>query len=150
MQHTEEGRLFTAIVLEVFKLGGLLATEGDKLTKTLGMTSARWKVLGALAGFDAPMTVSQIAGSMGQTRQGVQRLSDVMVKEGVLAYEDNPNHKTAKLVVLTDKGREVYQELDARQIPWANDNAADLSPEELDIAVRVLEKMGHKLNNSKA
>ena len=49
MQHTLEGQRFTEIVLEIFKLNGLLITEGDQITKTLGLSSARWKVLGALA-----------------------------------------------------------------------------------------------------
>ena len=145
MQHTRKGRLYTDIVLEVFKLGGLLVSEGDELTKALGLTSARWKVLGALAYSDSPMTVSQIAYSMGQTRQGVQRLSDAMVKEGILAYEDNPQHKKAKLVAMTPKGKDVFQALERKQIPWANKNSAEISAQEMKVALGVLEKMVRKL-----
>ncbi len=145
MQLTEEGRLYTGIVLEVFKLSGLLLTEGDKLTKALGMTSARWKVLGALVKHDSAMTVSHIAASMGQTRQGVQRLSDAMVKEGVLIYRDNPNHKTAKLVELTVKGRDIYDAIDRKQIPWANGQSSQFSQQELLTAMEVLSKIGEGL-----
>ena len=145
MQHTREGHLYTDIVLEVFKLGGLLVSEGDELTKELGLTSARWKVLGALAYSDSPMTVSLIAYSMGQTRQGVQRLSDAMVKEGVLAYEDNPHHKKAKLVAMTAKGEDVFLALERKQIPWANQNSAEISAQEMEIALGVLKKMVRKL-----
>ncbi|MEW8185030.1 MAG: MarR family transcriptional regulator [Candidatus Thiodiazotropha endolucinida] len=145
MQHTREGHLYTAIVLQIFKLGGLLVSEGDELTRELGLTSARWKVLGALAYSESPMTVSQIAHSMGQTRQGVQRLSDAMVKEGILAYEDNPHHKKAKLVAMTPKGEDVFQALERKQIPWANQNSFDISSQDLDIALDVLRKMTQKL-----
>ena len=145
MQHTREGRLYTEIVLEVFKLGGLLITEGDELTRELGLTSARWKVLGALAQSGSPMTVSQIAFSMGQTRQGVQRLSDAMVKAGILAYKDNPHHKKAKLVAMTSKGKDVFLALDRKQIPWANQNSAKMSAQDMEVALDVLKKIAQKL-----
>lgn len=115
MQHTRKGELFTELVLEVFRLGGLLVEAGDELTKPQGLTSARWKILGALAYAPGPMTVSQIAAAMGQSRQGVLRLSDAMVADSILAYGDNPHHKTAKLVSLTAKSRLAYQALEAVQ-----------------------------------
>ncbi len=145
MQRTREGQLFTNIVLDIFKLGGLLITAGDELTKELGLTSARWKVLGALANSDLPMTVSQIAASMRQTRQGVQRLSDAMAKAGILAYEDNPHHKKAKLVTMTSKGMELFLELEQKQILWANKNSAEISTQEMEVALRVLKKMVRNL-----
>lgn len=141
MQRTREGQLFTDLVLEVFKLGGLLITAGDELTKELGLTSARWKVLGALARSGRAMTVSQIAASMGQTRQGVQRLSDAMSKAGILVYEDNPHHKKAKLVAMTSLGRDLFLALERKQIPWANKNSADINAQEMEVALRVLQKM---------
>ncbi|MFG6179602.1 MarR family winged helix-turn-helix transcriptional regulator [Halomonas sp. THAF12] len=137
--------MYTDIVLELFKLGGLLISEGDELTKELGLTSARWKVLGALAYADSPKTVSQIAYSMGQTRQGVQRLSDAMVKEGILVYEDNPHHKKAKLVTITPKGEDVFLALERKQIPWANKNSAEISAQEMEVALDVLKKMVRRL-----
>ena len=144
MKRSPEGQLFTEIVLEVFKLGGLLITEGDELTREFGLSSARWKVMGALAHSDAPLTVSQIAHSMGQSRQSVQRLTDTMEKAGILLYQHNPHHKKAKLVSLSGKGKEVFQLLDQKQIPWANSSSADISAPELEVALRVLRKMVRK------
>ncbi len=80
MKHTTNGELLTELILEIFSLSGSLVNEGDELVKELGLTSARWKVLGALAISGVPMSVAQIAKSMGQTRQGVQRLADIMEK----------------------------------------------------------------------
>ncbi len=37
MPHTKQGEVFTEIVIEVFKLKGLLITEGDKLTEEFGL-----------------------------------------------------------------------------------------------------------------
>ena len=93
MKHTHKGQNFTEIVLEIFKVSGLLTTEGDQLTKSFGLSSARWKVLGALNMSKKPLTVSQISRIMGLTRQAVQRLADAMKEDGLLDYQTNPQHK---------------------------------------------------------
>jgi len=141
MQHTKQGQLFTEIVLALFKLNGQLVVEGDQLTKGVGLSSARWKVLGALALSQNPMTVSQIANTMGQTRQGVQRLVDTMHKDGVLDYQENPHHKRAKLVTLTSEGKKIYKSLERKQIPWANSNSASMNVKDMKIALSILQTM---------
>lgn len=141
MKHSREGKMFTEIVLEIFKLSGLLIAEGDVLTKEVGLSSARWKVLGALAYSDTPMTVPQIAHSMGQSRQSVQRLADVMKKAGFLVYRDNPYHKKARLVLLSEKGKEIFETLEQKQIPWANLNSADINAPDMETTLSVLRKI---------
>lgn len=141
MQHTQKGHLFTEVVLEIFKVNGLLATEGDRLTKEFGLSSARWKVLGALEISDVPLTVPQIGRVMGLTRQAVQRLVDAMEKEGFLVYQNNPNHKRAKYVVLTSKGKEIFRLISEKQKPWANQNSKEISVEDFNTTLSVLKKI---------
>ncbi|NTV46585.1 MAG: MarR family transcriptional regulator [Chlorobiales bacterium] len=144
MDHSRESDVFTKIVLEVFKLGGLLAAEGDRLTKDIGLTSARWKVLGALSIAGQPMTVARIAKTMGQTRQGVQRIADEMANEGIVAYQDNPNHKRAMLVAMTPKGKNVYEVLTQIQIPWAYEKSKDIDLKDMETALHVLQILTKK------
>jgi len=47
----------TNLILEIFRVNGLLLAAGDRLTRDLGLTSARWQVLGALA--EGPLTAAQ-------------------------------------------------------------------------------------------
>ena len=141
MHRTQKGQLFTEVVLEIFKVNGLLATEGDRLTKEYGLSSARWKVLGALEMSSIPLTVPQIARVMGLTRQAVQRLADAMEKEGLLVYQNNPHHKRAKYVVLTETGKEVYFLIGEKQIPWANQNSREINGDELRTTLSVLRKI---------
>lgn len=144
MKHTKEGHLYTEVVLEVFKLSGALVNEGDKITSAHDLSSARWKILGAVTRSGDPLTVPQIARSMGQTRQAVQRLVEVMHTDGLLDLLDNPNHKRAKLVALSKKGREVYTAIEQDQIPWANNNADTLSQEDLETTLTTLKKMSQR------
>ncbi|MCG9546304.1 MarR family transcriptional regulator [Vibrio sp. Isolate33] len=135
------GEVFTKIALEIFKVSGLLNAEGDKLTEELGLSSARWKVMGAIEKSDDLVTVSQIARIMGQSRQATQRVTDIMVKDGLLTWFDNPNHKKAKLVNMTEKGKEAYALLDKKQEVWAESGAEGIARDELDKALITLKKM---------
>ena len=91
LNHSPSGAAMTELVLEIFRVNGLLLAVGDRLTRELGLTSARWQVLGALA--DGPLTAAQIARNMGLKRQSVQRLVDVLSEQGILIFEDNPHHR---------------------------------------------------------
>ena len=135
------GEVFTKIALEIFKVSGLLNNEGDKITEEFGLSSARWKVMGAIEKSTDLVTVSQISRIMGQSRQATQRVVDVMVKDELVAWLDNPNHKKAKLVELTDKGKQTYNLLDKKQVGWANQGAEGIDRDELDKALITLNKM---------
>ena len=96
--HTPEGASLTELILEVFKLNGRLLGAGDQLVASLGLTSARWQVLGAIAFAGAPQPVANIARNMGLTRQAVQRVVNELETEGFLMFAPNPHHQRAKLV----------------------------------------------------
>jgi len=137
----QRGDIFTEIVLETFKVSGLLTTEGDRLTEAHGLSSARWKILGSLVRSNSPLTVSQIARIMGQARQSVQRLVDVMHKGEILNLINNPNHKRAKLVVLTTKGQDIFTKLNEIWDPWAEQYSRELNEKELEVTLATLKKI---------
>ena len=63
-------QVFTDLLLEVFRVNGLLLAAGDDLTRPVGLTSARWQVLGVAE--HGPVPVSHVARTMGLSRQSVQ------------------------------------------------------------------------------
>ena len=130
-----------ALIDELFQLNGRVLAVADELSAPHGLTGARWQVLGALHLEERPLTVAQIARRMGLQRQSVQRLSDILVEQGVLAYHNNPDHKRAKLVDFTEKGKDVFTTMDAIQFEWANSITSDFSTEELEEAARELRKL---------
>jgi DNA-binding MarR family transcriptional regulator len=143
------GEVFTKIALEIFKVSGLLNIEGDKITEEFGLSSARWKVMGAIEKSNTLLTVSQIGRTMGQSRQATQRVADLMVKGGLLTWLDNPGHKKAKLVDLTDKGKQVYCLLDNKQEKWAALGVEGITREELDKTLITLNKMAKFLERDR-
>ncbi|MEN8445695.1 MAG: MarR family transcriptional regulator [Cyanobacteria bacterium J06555_13] len=138
---TKKGEILTQIALEVFKIQGLLVSEGDRIAGEFKLSSARWKVLGAVAMAEEPLTVAQVAREMGQARQSVQRIASDMAEGGYFTWKDNPAHKRAKLLYLTEKGKRTFQQLESAQAPWANEAAKQLDEQELKIALGVLRKL---------
>ena len=146
MNESKKGPVFTEIVLEVFKLGGLLVSEGDQMGFEYGITSARWKILGALFLASEPQTVPQIAKSMGLTRQAVQRLVDAMHKDGFLLFHQNPDHKRAKLISLSDLGKETYLKLYEKQSEWAIACSTGITQTELETTLSVLKRISNTID----
>ena len=144
--HSPKRILFLDLVLSLFRLNGLLIAEGDDMTEALGLTSARWKVIGVIALSNSGLTVPGIARVLGQSRQAVQRITDVMATDGLLSYQSNPKHKRSVLVLLTEEGKTAYKDLRDVQDPWALDNTEDIPIEELDVGLRLVRRLIQKFD----
>jgi DNA-binding MarR family transcriptional regulator len=141
------GIAFTELILEVFRLNGLLLEEGDRMTQPVGLSSARWQVLGVVE--HAPTPVAHVARIMGLTRQSVQQTADTLAKEGFITYSENPHHRRAKLMNITPKGRKALDYVQRCQVDWANQIGENHSLEDLRTAVMVLQQLRTSLDLSK-
>jgi DNA-binding MarR family transcriptional regulator len=115
---SRRGELFTGIVLEVFRLNRLLLDAGDQLTAPVGLTSARWQVLGIVE--HGPAHAAEIGRAMGLTRQSVQEVANGLEAEGFIEFAPNPQHRRAKLLVMTEKGEAAMDVVRRRHAAWAN------------------------------
>ena len=149
MAHTPEGAALTALVLEIFRLNGALLAEGDRLVGDIGLTSARWQVMGAAALSPVPLSVAAIARNMGLTRQAVQRVANDLEQAGFVRFVPNPHHQRAKLVVLTASGTAAYRSATARQAPWANRLATGLDQRRIRAATTVLRTIAQGLDGDR-
>ena len=66
------------------------------------------------------MTVAQIARAWSLARQSVQRVADLLERDGLVTYEENPAHRRAQLVRLTPRGRSALRRIRVAQHEWAN------------------------------
>jgi DNA-binding MarR family transcriptional regulator len=137
----------TALILETFRLNGRLLAAGDTLVRDLGLTSARWQVLGAAALSPVPLPVAQIARNMGLTRQAVQRLANEMEADGLLRFAPNPHHQRAKLVVLTAAGKNAFAAAMKRQGAWAGDLGSGLGVRAIAAAAATLRAVRRRLED---
>lgn len=143
--HSPKRKLFLDLVRAIFRLNGLLLADGDRMAEGVGLTSARWKVIGIVALTSAGVTVPGIARALGQSRQAVQRITDVMQVDGLVRYKVNPRHKRSSLVQLTDHGQQVYNELRSVQDPWAIGHTEDTPVDELETALRLMQRFINRM-----
>jgi len=129
--------------LSIFRINGLLLRTGDRLTRSIGQSSARWQVLGRV-GYQ-PQTVAQIARDMGHARQSVQRVADVLAKEGLVVYQDNPANRRAPLLELTPHGADILMTIYARNEEWIQHIMTKLTDEQVTAVADALEGIGHIL-----
>src|SRR5215831_18798173 len=144
-KRTPAGEALSSLMLDLFRLNSLLLTAGDRLVAPLGLTSARWQILGAIASAERPEPVAWLARNLGANRQNVQRIVNDLARDGLVAFETNPHHRRAQLVVLSAKGKQVYDAALRLQAPWVNGLADGLSLKEIEAAHRVVGALRSRL-----
>jgi DNA-binding MarR family transcriptional regulator len=136
--HSASADALTGLTLSLFRVNNLMLAWGDRLVAPLGLTSARWQVLGAIVAAERPQPVAWLARDLGANRQNIQRIVNDLAGEGLVGFAPNPHHKRAQLVELTAKGRAAYDAAIALYRPRVEALAAGFSEEDLTTAGRVM------------
>ncbi len=147
-KRTPAGDALTDLILDLFRVNSLILTAGDRLVSRLGLTSARWQILGAMVAAERAQPVAWLARDMGANRQNLQRIINDLHKEGLVAFETNPHHRRAQLVILTDKGKETFDAAMRLQAPWINSLSDGLSIKDIQIMHRVIIALRKKLEGN--
>ena len=145
VKRTPVGEALTDLMLDLFRANSLILTAADRLVASLGLTSARWQILGAIVYAERPQPVSWLARDLGANRQNVQRIINDLEKDGLVAFGANPHHRRAQLVILTDKGKQAFDAAMDLQAPWVNDLADGLSVKDIGTVRRVVTALRKKL-----
>lgn len=138
---------FTRLILSVFGLNGALLIAGDRLTAPIGLTSARWQVLGTIADSPMPMTVAGIAKSIGSSRQNIRIIVRELEAAGMVTLTANPNHQRASLVKMTKSGQQATDSAQALQIPFAESVSAGIPASRLADSSELLQVLLTRLRS---
>jgi DNA-binding MarR family transcriptional regulator len=150
MTRTPSGDALTRLMLDLFRLNSLVVIAGDRLVAPLGLTSARWQVLGAIVAAERPQPVAWLARDLGANRQNVQRIVNDLQREGLVTFAPNPHHKRAQLIVLTDKGQRAFKSAMELQGAWVNKLADGVATKDLETVHRVILTLRKKLEGDEA
>ena len=131
--------LLSRTALAVFRVHGQFLDLSETLARPVGLTAARWQVLGAI--LPEPLPVSGIARAMGLTRQAVQRIADVVVELGLAEYRPNPAHQRAKLLAVTEDGRAAMRRIRPAHKEFAQRLSDELGAERFAEVAAALEQL---------
>jgi len=144
-RRTPAGDAVSLLAVQVLRLAGMLIEAGDSLAAPSGQTSARWRVLASIE--EEPATVATIARALGQARQSVQRVADLLAADGLTTYADNPDDRRAKLLRLTARGRATLRAIQAAQRGWADELGGAIGARELRAASATLARLCEALDS---
>ena len=133
---TEAGEVLTELILTTFRLNGRLMDVAQGMAAQGGITAAWWQVLGGV--LDQPRSVSEIGRLMGLTRQGVQRVADLLVARHLAEYRPNPAHQRAKLLACTEAGYWAIRRIGLVQRPFADRIGAEVGTDGLRAALKTM------------
>ena len=138
-RRSSAGDALSALAVQVLRLSGILVDSGDRLAGPMGQTSARWRVLAAVE--EEPATVATIARALGQARQSVQRVADLLAESRLAVYRDNPDDRRAMLLELTARGRSTLRAIQEAQRGWADALGAEIGERDLRAASSILARV---------
>ena len=136
------------IALTTFRLNGQVLALAEDLARPVGLTAARWQVLGAV--LTEPLPVAAIAREMGMARQSVQRIADILVESGLADYSENPSHRRAKLLAPTDDGLAAVRRINPAHAHAAATLVATLGADRATEVVQALHELSAALTQGRA
>lgn len=146
-QLSTKATILQDLPLEVFRLSSRLSASGDRLVKSLDLTSSRGQVLGTIASLKEPQPVSWIARNLGVSRQNIQRIVNDLLQKGYVELKTNPHHTRAKLVAMTNTGWAAFEQALKLSTPWMNYIAENLSEEDIQTTLKVLRTALNETDN---
>ena len=128
----------SSLSLLVFRAQRALNLEGDQLTSAWGLTSAKWKVLGAVDLASKPVSAAAIGRAMGLTRQAALKQTDQLLAMGLLTQQVNPDDTRAPVYSLSPTGQRAYDGISAAWRQRGTTLVNGIAPSALEVTSQVL------------
>lgn len=143
-------KILSQFVLETLRLSSAFAAHADEMVADIGLTSARWQVVGAIMASHSAQPVAHLARDMCLSRQGVQRIVNELFKDGMVSFEPNPHHARAHLVKLTALGANAFNRAIERQDGWIKSVGNALDDSRLTTAINIMSDVRGLVENKSA
>lgn len=126
--------------------GSLIARTGrqwrravDRRLQPFGLTEATWLPLIYLARTPAPVRQKDLAASLVLDGSSVVRLLDALEAAGLIERREESADRRAKTITVTERGLSIIDQVESVSRDVRNATLVGLSPDEIEIATRVLD-----------
>lgn len=116
----------------------------DERLRPLGLSQARWIILLRLSRHGDGVAQKVLADRVGIEGPTLVRLLDRMTEDGWLERRESETDRRCKTVHLTDKARDVIEEIRKVATTLRSELLAGTTPEELETMLRILQQIKDK------
>jgi DNA-binding MarR family transcriptional regulator len=116
--------------------------ERSHLAKAIGLSMPQFGILMQIH-FHGNCGISDISNRFDVTNAAASQMVDKLVQSRLIQREEDPQDRRAKLLNLTEKGKELIKQGTERRYRWVEDVAQKLSPEEREQVNAALNIMTH-------
>ena len=135
------------LVDAVHRIRGRLREPFQAAHAGTGLSDMEMTVLTAVFEAQQSPTVPRIGRSLGHPRQVIQRAANALVEQGLITFQDNPDHKRANLLVITDKGKQLKRTTKTETDKIAASILRAVDADAVREATRLLNKIRHQLES---
>lgn len=119
-----------------------------RYVKSCGLSMSQASVLFQLSRQGSKCGVSDIGGRLGVTSAAASQLLDRLVHQGLIARTEDPEDRRARLVALTDRGRDIAERAMEGRRRWFTALAEAMSAAERATVVKGLKILTRKIADS--
>jgi MarR family transcriptional regulator for hemolysin len=115
-------------------IDGLIKAKQDQ-------SRARWQTMFAIAFSDPPLTTIALSSRLGVQWPTLIRVLDDLERHGLITRTDNPADRRSRWIALTPEGERITGRIQTILDPARAEILADLTDEEMELAMRLLDKI---------
>jgi MarR family transcriptional regulator for hemolysin len=113
----------------------------DRRMKDLGISQASWMTIALVAKARQPMSQIELANGLGVEGPSMVAMLDRLVKAGLIMREPSATDRRIKLVVLTEAGNALYQQVKDKATAFRTELLRDIDATQLQQATELLERL---------
>jgi DNA-binding MarR family transcriptional regulator len=126
--------------------------ERVHFAKAIGLSMAQFSILMQLH-YRSNCAVSDIGERFDITNAAASQLVDKLVQNGLIQRQEDPHDRRAKLLNLTERGRDLIQQSIEKRYRWVDELAEKLTPaERLEVseALQVMTEAAREMESERA
>ena len=148
MKKTADGETLHNLFKALYGASKAVESIEESVHQSCGLTGGQAKNLSHLI-LDGAMTISDLAYKRGVSRQSVQVAVSTLLDHGYVCLKDNPRHKKAKLVHVTESGHAQFLAAQKIEHKILQNAFPDINIEDSEVTIRVLHMIRETILNYK-
>ena len=139
---SEYDDLLMLLCHELTRVARAYKTAGDRVATQYGFSQATAWPAALIYQIGDGVRPGEIANALGLDPSSVVRVIDQLIAAGIMTRKEDESDRRAKLLSLTESGRERIEVLLAAMRPFRAGLFKGIDPEELKVTLKVLKELG--------